>query len=163
MFGARRLKACKELNLRKISAVVLDVKEEKIKRISFEQRFQRKLYRISDISESALGLSEKCELPFDGKTSEKIKNYILLSDEAKKYADDFEGIINLSKGNSDNFMAGVKSAIKGIEGKKIRLSFYNDRRIFINEIQHIIALMNKEGFSDYVSENENEIIIKKIS
>ena len=108
-------------------------------------------------------ISEKCELFLDEKQSELIKNYLCLTDEAKKYADDFETLINLSRGKSENFLKAVNSAKKkASEKENIRLSFFNDRRIFVNEIQRIVSIMRREGFCDIVDETDESITIKKI-
>lgn len=163
IFGARRLKACKELNQKYIHTVLLQIKEDKAKRIAFEENFQRRKNKISRLANKALEISEKCELLLEEEQSEMIKNYLCLTDQAKKYADDFEKLINISRGNSDNFLKAVDCAQKKARGKEnIRLSFFNDRRIFVNEIERIVLLMRREGFCDIVEETDEAITIKKI-
>ena len=142
---------------------MLEIKADKFKRIAFEENFQRRKHKVSHLTKKALEISEKCELLLEEEQSEMIKNYLCLSDEAKKHADDFEKLVNLSRGNSENFLKAVESAQKKARGKEnIRLSFFNDRRIFVNEIERIVLLMRREGFCDIVDETDESITIKKI-
>ena len=163
IFGARRLKACRELNKKYIHTVLLQIKEDKVKRIAFEENFQRRKDKVSRLTKKALEISEKCELFLDEEQCELIKNYLCLTDDAKKHADDFETLINLSRGKSENFLKAVNSAKSKVREKEnIRLSFFNDRRIFVNEIQRIVSIMRREGFCDIVDETDESITIKKI-
>lgn len=164
VFGARRLQACKELGKKYIHTVLLQIKEDKVKRIAFEENFQRRKNKISHMAKKALEISEKCELLLSSDQSDMIKNYLCLNDEAKSVADDFEVLVNLSRGKSENLLSAVKLARDKAKGKeKIRLSFFNDRRIFVNEIERIVSIMRREGFCDIIDETEDSITIKKIS
>ncbi len=163
VFGLRRLKACKELNKKYIHTVLLQIKEDKVKRIAFEENFQRRRDKISRLTQKALEINEKNELYLEDEQSEMIKNYLCLDEDAKKYADDFEKLVNLSRGKSENFLKAVNVAKEKARGKEnIRLSFFNDRRIFVNEIERIIMLMRREGFCDIIDETDESITIKKI-
>lgn len=163
LFGNRRIKACMELELKYIHAVLLSFREDEQKHINAIEN----IHRTSALP-SLLQLNREYDLKsllcLSDETMRFLSNYYLLSNDAKKEVDDFtQKYVNSSLGDSKYFlrMIELEKNIPAAAKDKVRLSVLSDKRIFINEIEKILDLMKAGGHKDTIFEDSDRIIIKK--
>ncbi len=167
IFGSRRLKACRELNQKYIHAVLLSVREDEEKYLSYVENIHRSDGMNALFKASALrGCDLKNLLCLSHEQTCFIGNYLSLSEEAKKSVDTFSSkYVNSALGDSKYFlrMVELEKNIPSAAKEKVRLSVLSDKRIFLNEIEKILDLMRMGGHSDTVFEDNDRIVIKKTS
>ena len=168
LFGRRRIKACRELGMKYIHAILLTAREDEEKIFAAEENIQHKETDIATLTEYALSLnggSIEEGLCISQKSAQAVSSYLKLSDEAKEnIKGENEFLIEKSNGDSEYFikMCRLLDDVPVNAKDKIRLSVLSDKRIFINEIEKILKLMRIGGYTDSISENEECIIIKKV-
>lgn len=167
IFGHRRIKACRELDMRYIHAVLLTVREGEEAMFALNEDIHRRKIPVSEIAQKALkaenGSIEEM-LSLTGAQAENIKNYLMLNKTAKEMLNESnEQYLLASKGESDYFirMCRLAGQIPVSAEEHVRVSVMSDKRIFINEIEKIIKLMRQGGYGATVSEDEEKIIIQK--
>lgn len=166
VFGSRRVKACKELGMKYIHAVLLTVREGEEESFALNEDIHRKSITVDEIAKRITELNGSVEemLSLSDEQTENIKNYLLLNEQAKKLISrETERYLKFSGGESEYFARMCKLAddIPSSAKEHIHLSVLSDRRIFINEIEKILKLMRQGGFEDDVTEDEDKIIIEK--
>lgn len=167
VFGFRRIKACRELDMQYIHAVLLTVREGEEEMFFLNENIHRRKLPISQIAKEVLkagngGVEEMLSL--DRLQAEKIKNYLMLNRQAKELLNEnSERYLASSRGESDYFirMCRLAEQIPVSAEEHVRVSVMSDKRIFINEIERIIKLMRQGGYGANVSEDEDQIVIRK--
>ncbi len=165
VFGRRRVKACRELNMKYIHAVLLSVREDEEKIFSLNENIHRRNMCLREIADEILRLNNGgVEELLSVSDCRRLKEYLVLSDKAKMYvSENTEQFLDYSRGDSEFFIKMCK-LLQNIPEKcsdRVRLSVLSDKRIFINEIEKILALMRQGGYEESVSEDEQQIIIRK--
>ena len=165
IFGRKRLKACIELGHKYIHSVLLSVREDEEKSVSFSENIHRS---CDDFLKNALdeyrGTDIKDLLCLDKKQMEYIKALSMLNEDATKHIDNVAmHFVSVSEGDTRYFlrMCEILKNVPLIAKERVRLSVLSDRRIFINEIQKILDLMRLGGYDDTFFEDRDKIIISK--
>lgn len=165
IFGSRRLKACKELDQKYIHAVLLSVREDEEKYLSYVENIHRSEAADALRDASVLrGCDLKNLLCLSHEQTRFIGNYLSLNEDARKKVNAFTSrYVNPAFGDSKYFlrMVELEKNIPVSAKEKVRLSVLSDKRIFINEIEKIVDLMRMGGHSDTVFEDGDKIVIKK--
>lgn len=167
IFGARRLKACRELDMKYIHAVLLSYREDEIKLINAVENIHRanKPY-LTYYADRLKGSDIKKLLCLDDKSDDIARYYFQLDEISKSNINESTvKFIPESKGDNKYFMrmCQLESTIPSLAKEKVRLSVLSDKRIFINEIEKIITLMRIGGYGDCFTEDDTSITIKKTS
>lgn len=166
VFGLRRVKACKELGMKYVHAVLLTVREGEEEMFALNEDIHRKNITVEEIAKRITELNGNVEemLSLSGEQTENIKNYFLLNENARKsVSSETEKYLQYSGGDGEYFarMCKLAEEIPLSAKEHIRLSVLSDRRIFINEIEKILKLMRQGGFANDVTEDDDKIIIEK--
>lgn len=167
VFGRRRIQACQELGHKYIHAVLLSVKEEEKACVAACENIHRRPADIACLAEAVLALcqgSPEEELCFSRQQTERVKNYLLLEEDAQAKAQQADpAYIDIAAGDSGYFMRLCELAreLPEMAKEKVRLSVLSDKRIFINEIEKILKLMRQGGYQDLITEDEDCIVIMK--
>lgn len=167
IFGHRRIKACRELDMQYIHAVLLTVREGEEEIFALNENIHRRQMPVSEIAQRVLkagsgGIEEMLSLSRE--QAQDIKNYLVLNTKAKEMLNENnEQYLSASKGESEYFirMCRLARQIPVTAAEHVRVSVMSDKRIFINEIEKIIKLMRQGGYGANVSEDEEKIIIQK--
>ncbi len=165
IFGRKRLKACLELGHKYIHSVLLSVREDEEKSVSFSENIHRSCddFLINALEEYK-GSDIKDLLCLNKAQMEYIKALSMLDEDAVKHIDSVSRhFVRISEGDSKYFlrMCEILKNVPLTAKERVRLSVLSDRRIFLNEIQKILDLMRLGGYDDTVFEDGDKIIISK--
>lgn len=165
VFGKRRLKACMELKHKYIHAVLISLRRDEQRYVGFVENIHRDDRNALIHAAEALKSEDiKEALCLSGIDMDFVKSYLMLESDARsKVNSDNARFVPIAAGDSKYFlrMCGLLLTLPANAKDKVRLSVLSDRRIFINEIQKILALMRLGGYNDDVQEDGEKIIIKK--
>ncbi len=165
IFGKRRIKACLELGHKYIHSVLLSVREDEEKSVSFSENIHRSNRDfLLDAFLAYKGLDIRELLCLDEKQMDYIKALALLDKNALSLIDAItKNFAVCAEGDSKYFMrmCDIIRNVPLTAKEKVRLSVLSDKRIFLNEIQKILELMRLGGFNDTVFEDGEKIVINK--
>ena len=163
VFGARRLEACRQLGQKYIHAVIICARENELKAIAASENIHRKALRLSELAAIANVCSPQ-ELTLSLKDISLIRSFCSLGQHAQQIADRLPKELVEKACGDDTYLLRMYAhflQLPEASKNKMRISVLSDKRIFINEIENIVSLMKKGGYTDSINEDDEKIIINK--
>lgn len=162
IFGRRRLQACRLLGQTHIHAVLLSLSPAE--EIAF--RAEENLRRAPVSVPSLAGYVAQSDVPLCLSARERndLMTFWRFSTQTRaSYREEDRPFLALSGGDEAYFQRLCRAAHEVPERAcaTVKLSLLSDRRIFLNEIERILALMRTGGYADCIEETDECIVIHK--